>query len=78
MPAPVGPEAYGQLPGAVLEVSFNDGETIYTAKEILQTVDNKNLKEPQKGKRITQSEYRKMMMDFMQNQGGGMIRMGAM
>jgi GLPGLI family protein len=78
IPAPVGPEAYGQLPGAVLEVSFNDGETIYTAKEILQTVDSKNLKEPQKGKRITQAEYRKMMMDLMQNQGGGMIRMGAM
>lgn len=78
IPAPVGPEAYGQLPGAVLEVNFNDGETIFTAKEILQTVDTKNLKEPQKGKRITQAEYRKMMMDVMQNQSGGMFRMGAM
>ncbi len=78
MPAPVGPDAYGQLPGAVLEVNFNDGEIIFTAKEILQTVDPKNLKEPQKGKRIKQAEYRKMMMDLMQNQGGGMFRMGAM
>jgi GLPGLI family protein len=78
IPAPVGPDAYGQLPGAVLEVSFDSGATIYTAKEILQTVELKNLKEPQKGKRITQTEYRKMMTDLMQNQGGGMFRMGAM
>lgn len=76
--APVGPDAYGQLPGAVLEVSFNDGEIVITAVDIKQTVDTKNLKEPQKGKRITQAEYRKMMMDLMQNQGGGMFRMGAM
>ena len=68
--SPVGPESYGQLPGVILELDIDNGKTVYTAKEIKATVDAKELKEPKKGKVVTQEEYNKLMMQMMQNQGG--------
>jgi len=72
--SPVGPESYGQLPGVILELDVDNGRTIYSAKEIKPTVDAKELKEPKKGKVITQEEYRKLVMQMMQNQGPAMFR----
>jgi GLPGLI family protein len=75
--SPVGPENYGQLPGVILELDVDNGRTVYTAKEIKATVDAKELKEPKKGKVVTQEEYRKLMQQMMQNQGGpSMFRRG--
>ena len=68
--SPVGPESYGQLPGVILELDIDNGRTVYTAKEIKATVDAKELKEPKKGKVVTQEEYRKLIQQMMQNQGG--------
>lgn len=68
--SPVGPESYGQLPGVILELDIDNGRTVYTAKEIKATVDAKELKEPKKGKVVTQEEYRKLLQQMMQNQGG--------
>lgn len=68
--SPVGPESYGQLPGVILELDIDNGRTVYTAKEIKATVDAKELKEPKKGKVVTQEEYRKLVQQMMQNQGG--------
>jgi len=48
--SPVGPENYGQLPGVILELNIDNGQTVYTAKEVKKTVDTKELKEPKKGK----------------------------
>jgi GLPGLI family protein len=77
--SPVGPENYGQLPGVILELNIDNGQTVYTAKEVKKTVDAKELKEPKKGKVVTQQEYMKMMQELMSNQGGpggpGMMRM---
>jgi GLPGLI family protein len=74
--SPVGPENYGQLPGVILELNIDNGSTVYTAKEVKKTVDNTELKEPKKGKVVTQQEYMKLMQDLMSNQGGpGMMRM---
>jgi GLPGLI family protein len=76
---PVGPENYGNLPGLVLQVDVNNGETVYNAVDIKRTADNKELKEPKKGKRIPVVEFRKKQQDFMANQmqfGGGGIRIG--
>jgi GLPGLI family protein len=74
--SPVGPENYGQLPGVILELNIDNGQTVYTAKDIKKTVDAKELKEPKKGKIVTQQEYMKMMQELMNNQGGpGMMRM---
>lgn len=79
--SPAGPENYGQLPGVILALDVDNGATVYTATEIKKTVDQKNLKEPKKGKVVTQQEYMKLMMDLMGNGGGmsvggGTIRFG--
>ena len=73
---PAGPESYGTLPGAILEVNLNEGQTLITATEIKNSFNAKELKEPSKGKVVTQLEYRKMMMEMFNQQGGpGMMRM---
>jgi GLPGLI family protein len=68
--APVGPENYGQLPGVILQLDVDNAATIYTATELNGKVDQKNLKEPKKGKVVTRQEYQKLMMDMMGSQMG--------
>lgn len=68
--SPVGPENYGQLPGVILQLDVDNGGTVYTATEIKKTTDQKELKEPKKGKVVSRQEYQKLMMDLMDNQGG--------
>ncbi|MEO7531168.1 MAG: GLPGLI family protein [Sediminibacterium sp.] len=76
--SPVGPENYGQLPGLILQLDVDNGTQVYTATEVKKTVDQKELKEPKKGKVVTRQEYTKLMMDMMSNQmpamGGGNVR----
>ncbi len=73
--SPVGPENYGQLPGVILQLDVDNGTTVFTATEVKKTVDQKDLKEPKKGKVVTREEYVKMMTDMMGNmQGGGGVR----
>lgn len=71
--SPTGPENYGQLPGVILQLDIDNGQTVYTATEIKKNADPKELKEPKKGKVVTRAEYMKMMNDMMNNQlqGGG-------
>ncbi|NCI47641.1 GLPGLI family protein [Sediminibacterium soli] len=74
---PAGPEGYGQLPGAILQLDFDNGQNVITAVEIREKVDQKELKEPRKGKIVTQAAYRQLMQDLMNTQmqsmpGGGM------
>jgi len=69
--SPVGPESYGQLPGVILEINIDNGSTVFTAKEVKTTVDAKELKEPKKGKLVSQQEYSKLQRDLMSNMGGG-------
>ncbi len=69
--APVGPDSYGQLPGVILELNVDDGSTVYTATEVKQTVDAKEMKEPKKGKKVTRQEYAQLQRELFQNQGGG-------
>ncbi len=72
--SPVGPESYGQLPGVILQLDVDNAATVYTATEVKKSVDLKELKEPKKGKVVTQPEFRKMMMDMMNSQGPGGFR----
>ena len=67
--APVGPDNYGQLPGAILEVNIDNGFMVFTATEIKDLKSPKDLKEPKKGKPVTRAEFRKMMMDLRQHFG---------
>lgn len=69
--SPAGPDSHGQLPGVILQVDIDNGQTVYTATEITKKVDYKELKEPKKGKTITRTEFQQMMQDMMSSGGGG-------
>ena len=74
IPCPSGPEEFGGLPGLALMVDIDNGETVYSAIELKKEVSKKELKEPTKGKKITNedlSKLRKKMMDNMMQSGGG-------
>lgn len=72
IPVPAGPDTYGQLPGAILEINMDNGLTVITATEVKNTVTKKELQEPKKGKQVTRAEFQKMMTEMM-SQGGPMM-----
>jgi GLPGLI family protein len=79
IPVAIGPEMQGQLPGAILEMDINKGETTYRAIEVSPKVNLSKLKEPKEGKKMTQTEYlaeRDKLIDEMRRNrpGGGTIR----
>lgn len=79
--SPSGPDQYGLLPGTILEIDIDNGATVYSVKEIKAVVDEKQLKEPKKGKVVTAKEFNKLRMDMLQQQmqnmgGGGGFRFG--
>jgi len=65
--APVGPDTYGQLPGAILEVNIDNAQTVITATEVKATFAAKDLKEPKKGKKLTREEFRNMINELRKN-----------
>ncbi len=67
--SPVGPENNGGLPGAILMLDINNGESTYTAIEIKTSVNKKDIKQPTKGKKVTREEYRNTVKEMMQNFG---------
>lgn len=71
--SPVGPENNGGLPGVILQLDMNEGETIFTAVDFKKEVNKKTVKPPSKGKKITNQEYAKLMQQMIENmqQGGG-------
>ena len=69
--SPVGPESHGQLPGVIMQLDVDNSAVVYTATEVKKSVDQKELKEPKKGKVVTRQEYMKLMTDLMSNQMGG-------
>jgi GLPGLI family protein len=72
--SPTGPEQYGGLPGAILELSVNDGEIVFSAIDIKKGVDKKLVKAPSNGKKITRKEFQKMVDDeFGPNPNGGPV-----
>jgi GLPGLI family protein len=75
IPVPAAPEMQGQLPGMVLELDINNGRNVYTALEIFTKPDLSAIKEPTKGKKVTQDEFvkerSKMMEEMQRNMQGG-------
>jgi GLPGLI family protein len=72
--SPTGPEQYGGLPGAILELDVNDGEIDFSAIDIKKDVDKKLVKAPSNGKKITRKEFQKMVDDeFGPNPNGGPV-----
>jgi GLPGLI family protein len=75
IPVPAAPEMQGQLPGMVLELDINNGRNLYTAVEIMAKPNLSAIKEPTKGKKVTQDEFvkerSKMMEEMQRNMQGG-------
>jgi GLPGLI family protein len=68
--SPVGPENNGGLPGVILQLDINKGETVYTAMEIKKTVNTKDIKVPSKGKKVTRDEFNKLQQEMISNMQG--------
>lgn len=78
IPGSFGPESYqGQLPGTILEMDINNGRTKFAAIEVSPKTDVAKIKEPSKGKKLTQEEFvkeREKLYTEMQQNGGGNMR----
>ena len=58
IPVPAGPGRYGGLPGLILVLTLNDGQTTYVANELsLAPLDEALLVPPKKGKKVTREEF---------------------
>ncbi len=83
IPVQAGPENFGNLPGLILELDINDGDTVFSIDKLeLKELENK-IEEPAKGKEVTREEYRQIVREKMkemreQGDGGGfrVIRQG--
>jgi GLPGLI family protein len=64
IPAPIGPDRFGGLPGAILKLDDNNGSTVFTATRLSPTADAKNMKNPS-GKAITRAAFEKKMDEIM-------------
>jgi GLPGLI family protein len=76
IPVSAGPSEYqGQLPGLVLELELNKGRQVYTAVELSSKVKVSDIKEPKKGKRLTEKEFvlerNKLMEEMRKNMPAG-------
>lgn len=72
IPVPIGPDSYGELPGAILEINIDNGVTIIEAFEVKPSVNKKELVVPKKGKEITREAYQQLMKDLL-SQGNPMM-----
>ena len=78
IPVPAGPEYQGQLPGMILELDIDNGQTVYKAIELSSRVNTRKIKAPKDGKKLTAGEYtkerEKMMEEMRLNNPNGRIR----
>jgi len=60
IPAPVGPEKFGGLPGAILRLDADSGGIVFSATRIEPAVQEKDLRAPA-GKTISRADYEKLL-----------------
>lgn len=71
IPVPIGPDRYAGLPGLILEVNVNEGESVTTVTDIdWKKPKASELKQPKSGKAVTQTEFQEIMKQKMQQMGG--------
>lgn len=71
LPVPSGPVTFGQLPGMVLSIDINNGELQLTALSIdLKPLKKGELQAPEKGEKMSQADFQKMMDDRIRAMGG--------
>lgn len=76
VPVPAGPNNYaGQLPGLILEMDINNGQTVIKAIEFSAKVAANKIKEPRDGKKISAAEFNverdKLMEEMRKNMPQG-------
>lgn len=77
IPVAAGPGVYqGQLPGLILALEENNGQTVYQAVEVSPRVSLNKIKEPKDGKKVTAAEFTKerdkIMEEMRRNMPNGM------
>jgi GLPGLI family protein len=60
-----GPDQFDGLPGAILKVDVGEGTMVFTAKEIRDKVDSRDLKAPAGGRLISRADYTKKMDEVL-------------
>lgn len=80
VPVPAGPNYAGQLPGLILEINVNNGQSVTKAIGFSPKVAVNKIKEPKDGKKLTAAEFtkerEKLMEEMRKNMpAGNMIRM---
>ena len=85
IPVPLGPSGYNSLPGAILMINVDDGQTEIKATEVsLESISQDQLKRPTKGKRVSPEEFdriveektKEMEREFSGSEGGSIIIRG--
>ncbi len=75
LPVSIGPLALGNLPGLILAVVVNNGESTITAEKIeLSGIDEKELIKPTEGKKVSKKEFLEIVdakRKEMQEENGG-------
>lgn len=64
IPLKVGPDNYGQLPGAILMLSVGEDDHVYKATSV-SFQEQVAIQKPEKGKKVTQEEFEKIMEEKM-------------
>jgi GLPGLI family protein len=76
IPVPAGPDLQGQLPGLILELNIDNGQTTYQAVELSPKVNTGKIKAPKNGKKLTAAEFTKerarMTEEMAKNMPSGM------
>ena len=80
IPVSAGPDMQGQLPGLILELESNNGQSITRAIEVSPKVNVAKIKEPKGGRKMTAAEFQKerekMVEEMRRNMpAGNVIRM---
>ena len=66
IPLSNGPMQYGQLPGMILELSVDDGETHLVAIDVfLEHIEDPIIEKPKKGKKVSREEYDEIVQQKM-------------
>ncbi|MDX9848802.1 MAG: GLPGLI family protein [Tenuifilaceae bacterium] len=76
IPIAAGPEGFSGLPGLILAVDIDNGETTIIAQSVdLIPIDTKLIAKPKGGRKVTQQEYNRIVEEKREEmqQGGGTI-----
>jgi len=67
IPIPGGPGPYGGLPGMILAVSVDDGQTVYSATEVnLEAPEEGAIKAPEDGTEVSRDEYEAIVAEKLE------------